>query len=124
MKPLQADASCILRDTSQFRCICKTPEIYGMIMLLLFLQGKARRHFVQTFFLAVQEKGYFVLNDIFRYLPPATQSPRIASSPAPLENGYALASSTQQQVVYRLLRILPFHLASSFASLHKLEVAF
>ena len=24
---------------------------------------------MQTFFLAVQEKGYFVLNDIFRYVP-------------------------------------------------------
>ena len=26
-----------------------------------------KRNFVQTFFLAPQEKGYFVLNDIFRY---------------------------------------------------------
>jgi hypothetical protein len=33
-------------------------------------KGKDRRPFVQTFFLAVQEKGYFVLNDIFRYLLP------------------------------------------------------
>ena len=28
--------------------------------------GAAKRPFVQTFFLAVQEKGYYVLNDIFR----------------------------------------------------------
>lgn len=28
----------------------------------------ARRSFVQTFLLAPQEKGYFVLNDIFQYL--------------------------------------------------------
>lgn len=37
-------------------------------------KGKARRQFVQTFFLAVQEKGYYVLNDIFRYLPPQPPS--------------------------------------------------
>jgi hypothetical protein len=29
--------------------------------------GGAKRPFVQTFFLAVQEKGYYVLNDIFRW---------------------------------------------------------
>ena len=28
--------------------------------------GGAKRPFVQTFFLAVQEKGYYVLNDVFR----------------------------------------------------------
>lgn len=28
----------------------------------------ARRKFVQTFFLAPQEKGYFVLNDIFEFI--------------------------------------------------------
>ena len=27
-----------------------------------------RRNFVQTFFLAPQEKGYFVLNDIFHFI--------------------------------------------------------
>ena len=35
---------------------------------------------MQTFFLAVQEKGYFVLNDLFRYLPEPPQS---ASEPEP-----------------------------------------
>lgn len=34
--------------------------------VLLLPQGKPKRPFVQTFFLAVQEKGYYVLNDIFR----------------------------------------------------------
>lgn len=29
-------------------------------------KGRPKRPFVQTFFLAVQEKGYYVLNDIFR----------------------------------------------------------
>lgn len=27
-----------------------------------------RRNFIQTFFLAPQEKGYFVLNDVFQYI--------------------------------------------------------
>ncbi|XP_010522529.1 PREDICTED: putative G3BP-like protein [Tarenaya hassleriana] len=31
-----------------------------------------RRHFVQTFFLAPQEKGYFVLNDIFQFVDEGT----------------------------------------------------
>eukprot|EP00887_Chlorella_sp_A99_P006761 scaffold3.g6761.t1 len=32
----------------------------------LQLRGRPKRPFVQTFFLATQEKGYYVLNDIFR----------------------------------------------------------
>lgn len=52
---------------------------------------------MQTFFLAVQEKGYFVLNDLFRYLPEPPQSasepepqPHAAPPPfAPIENGYS-----------------------------------
>lgn len=31
---------------------------------------QSRREFVQSFFLAVQERGYYVLNDIFRYVSP------------------------------------------------------
>ncbi|OWM90372.1 hypothetical protein CDL15_Pgr014674 [Punica granatum] len=43
----------------------------GVIVLVTgCLTGKdgVRRNFTQTFFLAPQEKGYFVLNDVFRYL--------------------------------------------------------
>ena len=32
------------------------------------MQGKERKAFVQSFFLATQERGYFVLNDTFRFL--------------------------------------------------------
>ncbi|KAI8103253.1 hypothetical protein M9435_004592 [Picochlorum sp. BPE23] len=35
--------------------------------------GGIKRSFVQTFFLAVQEKGFYVLNDIFRYLLPSDE---------------------------------------------------
>lgn len=31
-------------------------------------RDNVRKKFTQTFFLAPQEKGYFVLNDIFRYI--------------------------------------------------------
>ena len=48
------------------------------------MQGKKKRDFVQSFFLAVQEKGYFVLNDTFRYL--SVNHSR--QSQAPKENGY------------------------------------
>ncbi len=51
---------------------------------------------MQTFFLAVQEKGYFVLNDIFRYLPElpaqstaAPAAPSTIAAHAPIENGYS-----------------------------------
>lgn len=39
--------------------------------------SKGRRKFIQTFFLAPQEKGYFVLNDIFHFVDeePVIQHP-------------------------------------------------
>ncbi|CAL5372235.1 unnamed protein product [Camellia sinensis] len=43
----------------------------GVIVLVTgYLTGKdnVRRKFTQTFFLAPQEKGYFVLNDVFRFV--------------------------------------------------------
>ncbi len=66
-------------------------------MNLLRAQGKPKRSFVQTFFLAVQEKGYFVLNDLFRYLPEPqpVQPPQLAATPAPVsaaEEGFLEAA--------------------------------
>ena len=34
----------------------------------VFVQGGPKRPFVQTFFLAVQEKGFYVMNDMFRWV--------------------------------------------------------
>lgn len=53
-----------------------TQESYGGGVLVLvtgYLTGKdgVRRTFTQTFFLAPQETGYFVLNDMFRYIDEA-----------------------------------------------------
>lgn len=39
-----------------------------------YMQGKERRPFVQSFFLATQERGYFVLNDTFRYMEPQKEA--------------------------------------------------
>ncbi|KAL3689656.1 hypothetical protein R1sor_015965 [Riccia sorocarpa] len=73
-----------------------------LVMVTGSLSSKAqgKRNFVQSFFLAPQEKGYYVLNDIFRYLdeepitskPPAVQSRDISAyangipEPAPSHN--------------------------------------
>lgn len=46
----------------------------GVIVLVTgYLTGKdsVRRKFSQSFFLAPQDKGYFVLNDVFRYVDDA-----------------------------------------------------
>ncbi|GMH20402.1 hypothetical protein Nepgr_022243 [Nepenthes gracilis] len=43
----------------------------GVIVLVtgdMIKEDDSRRHFTQTFFLAPQDKGYFVLNDLFRYV--------------------------------------------------------
>uniref|UniRef100_A0A1J3DU21 Putative G3BP-like protein n=1 Tax=Noccaea caerulescens TaxID=107243 RepID=A0A1J3DU21_NOCCA len=54
-----------------------TQESYGGGVLVLvtgYLTGRdgVRRLFTQTFFLAPQETGYFVLNDMFRYIDETT----------------------------------------------------
>ncbi|CAM6093911.1 unnamed protein product [Calypogeia fissa] len=45
-----------------------TGGVLVMVTGALSSQQSGKRNFVQSFFLAPQEKGYFVLNDIFRYL--------------------------------------------------------
>lgn len=45
-----------------------TGGVLVMVTGALSSQLRGKRSFVQSFFLAPQEKGYFVLNDIFRYL--------------------------------------------------------
>lgn len=56
----------------------------GVIVLVTgCLTGKdnVRRNFTQMFFLAPQEKGYFVLNDVFRYLDDNESQP-VNSAPS------------------------------------------
>ncbi|KAK9050314.1 hypothetical protein SSX86_030716 [Deinandra increscens subsp. villosa] len=55
------------------------------VLVTGYLTGKDNvlRKFTQTFFLAPQDKGYFVLNDMFRYMEDANQS---EVNNAPVEN--------------------------------------
>ena len=48
-------------------------------------KGEAWRKFVQTFFLAEQPNGYFVLNDIFRFLKEDTAEPEDGEAEAEAE---------------------------------------
>jgi hypothetical protein len=55
----------------------------GVIVLVTgCLTGKdnVRRKFAQTFFLAPQDKGYYVLNDVFRYIEE-NDAPQLNSAP-------------------------------------------
>jgi hypothetical protein len=81
-------------DYSDFKAEIKTVDSQESLMggVLVMVSGSlstkstGKRNFTQTFFLAPQEKGYFVLNDIFRYLDEAP----LVSKPAPsLPNGVA-----------------------------------
>lgn len=48
----------------------------GVLVLVtgyLTRKDSLRQKFTQTFFLAPQDKGYFVLNDVFRYVEDGNQ---------------------------------------------------
>ncbi|KAJ0988906.1 hypothetical protein J5N97_007262 [Dioscorea zingiberensis] len=63
-------------DYGEYRAEIKTVDsqdsLNGGVLVLVtgYLTGKdnVKRDFTQSFFLATQDKGYFVLNDIFRYV--------------------------------------------------------
>ncbi|KAJ3697331.1 hypothetical protein LUZ61_001036 [Rhynchospora tenuis] len=62
-------------------------------------QDGVRREFTQTFFLAPQEKGYFVLNDLFRYtaasvVVPVTEHHDLSAAPHGHVAGEVLANGT------------------------------
>ena len=65
----------------------------GVIVLVTgCLTGKdnVRRKFSQTFFLAPQEKGYYVLNDVFRFIEE-NDTPQLNSSTVSVINENAEA---------------------------------
>ena len=82
-------------DYSELKAEIKTVDsqdsLTGGVLVLvtgsLSSKSNGKRNFVQSFFLAPQEKGYFVLNDIFRYLDE--DSPETKSAAASLPNGAA-----------------------------------
>lgn len=65
----------------------------GVIVLVTgCLTGKdnVRRKFSQTFFLAPQDKGYYVLNDVFRYIEE-NDAPQLNSASVDITNEIAEA---------------------------------
>jgi len=61
-----------------------------------------RREFVQSFFLAVQERGYYVLNDIFRYVSPPEKPVMMAPemmAPVPMVSPMMVPIEYQQMPV-------------------------
>jgi hypothetical protein len=71
-------------DYSGFKAVIKTidsQESYnnGVLVLVtgsLTFENSGARTFTQSFFLAPQEKGYFVLNDIFKYVDEEPEQPK------------------------------------------------
>ncbi|KAH7277327.1 hypothetical protein KP509_39G045600 [Ceratopteris richardii] len=79
-------------DYVDFRAEIKTVDslesLNGSVLVMvtgsLSSHGRPKRNFVQTFFLAPQEVGYFVLNDMFRYLDGEAKP---VQPHVPMENG-------------------------------------
>eukprot|EP00252_Welwitschia_mirabilis_P027052 TRINITY_DN913_c0_g1_i1.p1 TRINITY_DN913_c0_g1~~TRINITY_DN913_c0_g1_i1.p1 ORF type:complete len:374 (-),score=86.35 TRINITY_DN913_c0_g1_i1:736-1857(-) len=69
----------VSHDYGEFKAEIKTVDSQdsfegGVLVLVtgaLYGENSTKRNFAQTFFLAPQEKGYFVLNDVFRYVDDA-----------------------------------------------------
>ncbi|KAG0454914.1 hypothetical protein HPP92_024206 [Vanilla planifolia] len=85
---LQAiDEKIMSMDYGEYRAHIKTVDaqesLNGGVLVLVtgYLIGKdnSRRDFAQTFFLATQDKGYYVLNDIFRYVEEADEQQEVYS---------------------------------------------
>ncbi|XP_030521405.1 nuclear transport factor 2 isoform X2 [Rhodamnia argentea] len=77
-------------------------ESYGKGVIVLVtgcLTGKdhVRRKFTQTFFLAPQEKGYFVLNDVFRFLEENEPLPMNSTANNGTSNATATAALPPEQ---------------------------
>ena len=70
-----------------------------------------KRTFVQIFYLAVQDKGYYVLNDIFRYMPDGVAyGDSLAEGAAPADaaqpNGYAAPPQIADGTVQQMAQVL------------------
>lgn len=79
----------------------RSPDLRVLRPVAAALQGKPDKRFVQSFFLATQDSGFFVLNDVFAFLPQPSpqqqqQQPQGLTSAGlsglgsgPTENGYS-----------------------------------
>ncbi|XP_024366287.1 nuclear transport factor 2 [Physcomitrium patens] len=93
-------------DYSQLKAEIKTVDsqdsLNGGVLVLvtgsLSTSSSGKRNFVQSFFLAPQEKGYFVLNDVFRYLDDATPQEK-TDQPVPEPAAEQQASAPEPELV-------------------------
>ncbi|XP_068665167.1 nuclear transport factor 2-like isoform X2 [Aristolochia californica] len=89
-------------DYSESRAEIKTVDaqesLNGGVLVLVtgYLTGKdnVKRNFTQSFFLAPQDKGYFVLNDIFRYVEDVEHHPDVNQG---LPNGTGAPLASHQE---------------------------
>jgi hypothetical protein len=106
-------------DYGDFKAEIKTVDSQDSLMggVLVMVSGSlsckstGNRNFTQSFFLAPQEKGYFVLNDIFRYLdeaPPVVSKsapslpngvPELPLAPEPAVEGHVVVEMESREVV-------------------------
>ncbi|ETW09270.1 hypothetical protein H310_01669 [Aphanomyces invadans] len=85
---------------------CQGSQQGGVVVLVtgvITLQRSSPAHFVQSFFLAVQENGYFVLNDVLRILsiPSAKQQQPVSpkkAAPAPSPSKSTQTQAKEQAV--------------------------
>ncbi|KAK8923640.1 hypothetical protein KSP39_PZI019229 [Platanthera zijinensis] len=95
-------------DYTDYRAQIKTVDAQkslngGVLVLVtgyLFGKDNVKRDFAQTFFLATQVKGYYVLNDIFRYVEEGDQEQQSFTneSDAPLSAVDDIISSQEHHV--------------------------
>ncbi|XP_047332798.1 nuclear transport factor 2-like isoform X2 [Impatiens glandulifera] len=74
----------------------------GVIVLVTgYLTGKenGKRKFAQSFFLAPQEKGYFVLNDVFRYVDETEELEAGSTSGRAIDNSVEVPPVTPDQEI-------------------------
>lgn len=82
--------------TAEIKTVDAQDSLNGGVIVLVtgYLTGKdlVKKDFTQSFFLAPQDKGYFVLNDIFRYVDGDDHQLGNVGLP----NGIAMSLSSEQ----------------------------
>lgn len=114
-------------DYSEFRAVIKTVDAQesldgGVIVLVTgYLTGNdnVKKNFTQTFFLATQDKGYYVLNDVFRYVDDDTLTCTSNELLAP-EQGKIWTLKWNYWLIYFIV-LLMYKFVLNFASIFMAE---
>lgn len=70
-----------------------------IIMAYLIGQDKSRKRFSQTFFLAPQETGYYVWNDIFRFIGEEEKSSTIVEENGSIDTPLGMSYNRDDLIV-------------------------